>query len=76
MEQYDGDVQNLRIDVKLDKEHKMITISDQGLGMDVEEVKKKYINQLAFSGATDFINKYTDQGDTKRLIGFFGFVVI
>lgn len=71
MGQYDGDVENLRIDIKLDKEHKTITISDQGLGMDVEEVKK-YINQLAFSGATDFINKYKDQGDTKQLIGFFG----
>ena len=71
MGQYDGDVENLRIDVKLDKEHKTITISDQGLGMDVEEIKK-YINQLAFSGATDFINKYKDQGDTKQLIGFFG----
>ena len=71
MGQYDGNVDNLRIDVKLDKEHKTITISDQGLGMDVEEIKK-YINQLAFSGATDFINKYKDQGDSKQLIGFFG----
>lgn len=71
MGQYDGNVDNLRIDVKLDKEHKTITISDQGIGMDVEEVKK-YINQLAFSGATDFINKYKDQGESKQLIGFFG----
>ena len=71
MGQYEGSVENLRIDVKLDKEHKTITISDQGLGMDVEEIKK-YINQLAFSGATDFINKYKDQSESKQLIGFFG----
>ncbi|MDR2402208.1 MAG: molecular chaperone HtpG [Cytophagales bacterium] len=71
MGKYEGNVENLRIDVKLDKEHKKITISDQGIGMDIEEVKK-YINQLAFSGATDFVNKYKDQGDSKQLIGFFG----
>src|SRR6185437_8938022 len=47
------------------------TISDHGLGMTAEEIKK-YINQIAFSGATEFVEKYKDKGDDKQIIGHFG----
>src|SRR5690606_33973873 len=50
---------------------KTITISDKGIGMTAEEIKK-YINQIAFSGATEFVEKYKDKGDDKQIIGHFG----
>ena len=62
-----GDVSNLRINVKLDKKAKTITISDNGIGMTQEEVEK-YLNQVAFSSAEEFIEKYKDQS----IIGHFG----
>ncbi|BDD06023.1 molecular chaperone HtpG [Aureibacter tunicatorum] len=71
MGSYQGDVSGARVEVKVDKEAKTITISDQGLGMTGDEVKK-YINQIAFSGATEFVEKYKDKGDTKQMIGMFG----
>jgi molecular chaperone HtpG len=65
-----GEIGDLRITVKLDKEKKTITISDMGVGMTAEEVDK-YINQVAFSSAEEFVNKYNGQADTN-IIGHFG----
>ena len=65
-----GDLGELRIDVKLDVAAKTITISDKGLGMDAEEVEK-YINQVAFSGAEEFVKKYQGQNENS-IIGKFG----
>ncbi len=63
---------NPQIEVKVDKEQKTLHIIDQGLGMTAEEVEK-YINQIAFSGAEEFIEKYKDkQGDDAGIIGHFG----
>ena len=59
------------IDVKIDKDAKTITISDQGLGMTSEEVEK-YINQVAFSGAEEFLDKYKDSAKDAGIIGHFG----
>lgn len=65
-----GELGDLGIEVKLDKENKTITISDKGIGMTVEEVDK-YINQVAFSGAEEFLNKYKGQNEAN-IIGHFG----
>ncbi|SDX54482.1 molecular chaperone HtpG [Aequorivita viscosa] len=60
------------IEVKLDKEKKQLRIIDQGIGMTAEEVEK-YINQIAFSGAEEFIEKYKDKdGKDAGIIGHFG----
>ena len=69
--EYKGEVGTPKITVTIDETAKTITISDQGLGMTAEEIKK-YINQIAFSGATEFIEKYKDKGDEKQIIGHFG----
>lgn len=60
-----------RIDVLCDSEKRTITIKDNGIGMTEEEVKK-YINQIAFSGAEEFLEKYKDQNDQNQIIGHFG----
>ncbi len=62
-----------RIELKIDEAAKTITISDNGLGMDSEEIQK-YINQIAFSGAEDFVTKYQgkDKDDSSQIIGHFG----
>ena len=60
----------LMVEVIIDKENKTLTIRDRGLGMTAEEVEK-YINQIAFSGAEEFVNKYKDQTE-GNLIGKFG----
>ena len=60
-----------RIEVILDKDNGTISIDDNGIGMTAEEVKK-YINQIAFSGAKDFIEKYHDKTDDQQIIGHFG----
>jgi molecular chaperone HtpG len=65
-----GDLGDLTIDIQLDKENKTITISDKGVGMTAEEVDK-YLNQVAFSGAEEFLNKYKGQNETN-IIGHFG----
>lgn len=65
-----GELGELRIDVKLDIEKKTITISDRGIGMTAEDVDK-YINQVAFSGAEEFLNKYKGQNEAN-IIGHFG----
>jgi molecular chaperone HtpG len=65
-----GDLGELRIDVQLDTEKKTLTISDRGVGMTAEEVDK-YLNQLAFSGAEEFLEKYKGQNENS-IIGHFG----
>ncbi len=60
-----------RIEVKIDKEGKKLHITDQGIGMTKEEVEK-YINQLAFSGAEEFLNKYEEGAKDTGIIGHFG----
>ncbi len=65
-----GDIGELRIDVKLDAEKKTLTISDRGVGMSAEEIDK-YLNQLAFSGAEEFLEKYKGQNE-NNIIGHFG----
>ena len=60
-----------RIDVVLSPENKTITITDNGLGMTADEVEE-YINRIAFSGATDFIEKYKDKTNEDQIIGHFG----
>ncbi len=59
------------IDVVYDDDAKTITFRDNGIGLDEEEVKK-YINQIAFSGAEDFLNTYKDKADAEQIIGHFG----
>ncbi|NNE02484.1 MAG: molecular chaperone HtpG [Eudoraea sp.] len=59
------------IEVKIDKEGKKLHIIDQGVGMTAEEVKK-YINEVAFSGAEEFLDKYKDAGKDAGIIGHFG----
>jgi molecular chaperone HtpG len=71
MGKFDGELGELKIKVAVDKEAKTITISDRGLGMTADEVKK-YINQIAFSGAKDFLEKYKDVDDKNPIIGQFG----
>ncbi|TVZ50964.1 molecular chaperone HtpG [Dokdonia sp. Hel_I_53] len=63
--------ENPRIEVKIDKEGKKLHIIDQGIGMTKEEVEK-YINQLAFSGAEEFLNKYEEGAKDTGIIGHFG----
>ncbi|WP_339664358.1 molecular chaperone HtpG [Maribacter arcticus] len=65
------DYGNPLIEVKIDKEGKKLHIIDQGLGMTEEEVKK-YINEVAFSGAEEFLNKYEDSAKDSGIIGHFG----
>ena len=62
---------NPRIEIKIDKDNKKIHIVDQGLGMTADEVEK-YINQVAFSGAEEFIEKYKDKVPDSGIIGHFG----
>src|SRR4051812_14058408 len=65
-----GELGDLRIDVSIDKDKKTVTIADKGVGMTAEEVDK-YINQVAFSGAEEFLNKYKGQNEAN-IIGHFG----
>ncbi len=69
--QYNGDLGELKIEISLDEAAKTITISDKGLGMTAEEIKK-YINQIAFSGATEFMEKFKEAKDANEIIGRFG----
>jgi molecular chaperone HtpG len=69
--EFNGELGELKVQVSFDKAKKTITISDNGIGMTAEEIKK-YINQIAFSGATEFVEKYKDQGEDKGIIGHFG----
>ena len=69
--QYNKDLGNLTIQVAIDKKKKTLTISDNGLGMTADELKK-YINQVAFSGATEFMEKFKEAKDANEIIGRFG----
>jgi len=66
-----SDITKLRVEVLLDKEAKTLTIRDNGIGMTDEELDK-YINQIAFSGAEEFVNKYKDADTKNSIIGHFG----
>lgn len=67
----DIDCEKFRIDVILDKEAKTISIKDNGIGMSLDEVKR-YINQIALSGALEFIEKYDEKDSAGGIIGHFG----
>jgi molecular chaperone HtpG len=69
--QYKGELGDLRVEISFDEKAKTITISDNGLGMTAEEIKK-YINQIAFSGATEFVEKFKEAKDANEIIGRFG----
>ena len=69
--EYKGDLGDLIVTVSFDEKKKTITVSDNGLGMTAEEIKK-YINQIAFSGATEFVEKFKDAKDANEIIGKFG----
>jgi molecular chaperone HtpG len=68
--EYSGDVGEPQITLALDKEKKQLSITDNGIGMTADEVKK-YINQVAFSSAEEFVQKYTSNND-QNIIGHFG----
>ena len=71
MGEFSGELGDLTIEVKFDKKKKTISVTDRGIGMTAEEIKK-YINQIAFSGAAEFVEKFKDKGDAKDIIGRFG----
>ena len=66
-----GDIGNPQIEIKIDAENKTLHIIDQGIGMTAEEVEK-YINQVAFSGAEEFLEQYKDSAADSGIIGHFG----
>ena len=66
---FKGEMGDLKIRVSVDKDAKTITVSDNGIGMTADEIEK-YINQIAFSGANDFLDKYKDEANA--IIGHFG----
>ncbi len=68
--EYSGDVTNPEIEIKIDKDNQSISITDNGIGMTADEIKK-YINQVAFSSAEEFIEKYKTS-DNDAIIGHFG----
>src|SRR5215213_11362430 len=69
--QYNKELGNLTVEISFDEKAKTITISDNGLGMTADEIKK-YINQIAFSGATEFMEKFKEANDANEIIGRFG----
>ncbi|MEN8137323.1 MAG: molecular chaperone HtpG [Bacteroidota bacterium] len=71
MGEFKGEVGDTKIDISIDKDARTLTIKDRGIGMTSEEVEK-YITDIAFSGAEEFMEKYKDQMDGKDLIGHFG----
>lgn len=68
--EYSGDVTNPEIEIKIDKDNQAISITDNGIGMTADEIKK-YINQVAFSSAEEFVEKYKGSDD-DTIIGHFG----
>ena len=70
-EDFTGEVPAPKISVTIDKEKRQLKITDSGLGMTADEVKK-YINQVAFSGAEEFLEKYKKDGGSQPIIGHFG----
>ncbi len=71
MGEVSGDLGNNQIEVKIDKDNKTLTISDKGIGMTADEVKK-YINQIAFSSAEEWVEKVKSQDLNSNIIGHFG----
>ena len=69
--EFKGELGEQKVEIKVNKKAKTITVSDNGIGMTADEIKK-YINQIAFSGAAEFIEKYKDKGDESQIIGMFG----
>lgn len=69
--QYNQELGDLQVEVKWDEAAKTLTVSDNGIGMTAEEIKK-YINQIAFSGATEFMEKFKEAKDAQEIIGRFG----
>jgi molecular chaperone HtpG len=69
--QFKGELGDLTVNVVFDEQAKTITISDNGIGMTADEIKK-YINQIAFSGATEFMEKFKEAKDANEIIGRFG----
>lgn len=69
--EFAGELGELQVEIKLDKEAKTITVSDKGIGMTADDLKK-YINQVAYSGATEFVEKFKDAKDANEIIGKFG----
>ena len=67
--EYNGSIDGLKVTVKVDKDAKTLTVTDNGIGMTAEDVDK-YINQIAFSGAEEFLNKYKE--NANAIIGHFG----
>jgi molecular chaperone HtpG len=68
---YNKELGDLKVNVSFDATAKTLTISDRGIGMTAEEIKK-YINQVAFSGATEFMDKFKEAKDANEIIGRFG----
>lgn len=69
--QYNKELGDLTVQISLNEKAKTITISDKGIGMTADEIKK-YINQIAFSGATEFLEKFKEAKDANEIIGKFG----
>lgn len=69
--EYKGEVGELKVEVILDKEAKTLTIRDHGIGMTADEIDK-YINQIAFSGAEEFVQQYEGKEGAEQIIGHFG----
>ncbi|MEM8894264.1 MAG: molecular chaperone HtpG [Bacteroidota bacterium] len=69
--EFQGELGETTIDVSVNKKKKTISIKDRGIGMTADEIKK-YINQIAFSGATEFLEEYKDKGEDQQIIGHFG----
>lgn len=69
--QYNKELGDLTVHISVDEKAKTITVSDRGIGMTAEEIKK-YINQIAFSGATEFMEKFKEANDANEIIGRFG----
>ncbi len=69
--EFKGELGDLKVDVILDKEAKTLTIRDRGIGMTADEIDK-YINQIAFSGAEEFVQQYKGKEGAEQIIGHFG----
>ena len=69
--EFKSDEKDFRVDIYCDKDAKTITIKDNGIGMTEEEIDK-YINQIAFSGAEEFLAKYNEKDEKSQIIGHFG----
>lgn len=69
--EFQQELGDLTIEISVNKKNKTIRVLDKGIGMTAEEIKK-YINQIAFSGAAEFVEKFKDSGDAKEIIGKFG----